>query len=48
MDANVKAFMDMVEAKNQGQPEFLQAVLEIVESLIPYIEEHPKYKDAKI
>ena len=48
MDANVKAFMDMVEAKNQGQPEFLQAVLEVAESLVPYMEENPKYKDAKI
>ncbi len=48
MDAKVKAFMDMVEAKNQGQPEFLQAVLEVAESLIPFIEENPKYRDAKI
>jgi glutamate dehydrogenase/leucine dehydrogenase len=48
MDPKVQQFMAMIEAKNPAQPEFLQAVHEVAESLIPFIEEHPKYKHAKI
>ena len=44
----VDDFMVHVIARNPGENEFHQAVREIVESLIPYIEEHPKYKQAKI
>ncbi len=40
--------MAQVKAKNQGENEFHQAVLEVAESLIPFIEENPKYKHAKI
>jgi glutamate dehydrogenase/leucine dehydrogenase len=48
MDPKVKQFMDKVIAKNPSEKEFHQAVMEVAEVLIPYIEEHPKYKDAKI
>ncbi len=41
-------FMDYIVAKNPGEKEFHQAVYEVAESLIPFIEENPKYKDAKI
>lgn len=44
----VDAFMAKVIAKNPNEPEFLQAVREVVESLMPFIEENPKYKDHKI
>jgi glutamate dehydrogenase (NADP+) len=44
----VEAFMAKVIAKNPAEKEFHQAVEEVVESLIPYIEENPKYKSAKI
>ncbi|HBX53738.1 MAG: glutamate dehydrogenase [Bacteroidetes bacterium RIFOXYA12_FULL_35_11] len=44
----VEAFMAKVIAKNPAEPEFHQAVREVVESLMPFIEENPKYKDAKI
>ncbi|MDR1171396.1 MAG: NADP-specific glutamate dehydrogenase, partial [Bacteroidales bacterium] len=37
-----------VKAKNPGEPEFHQAVQEVVESLIPLVEENPKYKHARI
>jgi len=47
-DQMVKDFMANVIAKNQAEPEFHQAVEEVVESLVPFIEENPKYKDAKI
>lgn len=48
MDANVKEFMDKVIAKNPGETVFHQAVQEVVESLMPFIEANPKYKQAKI
>jgi len=38
----------MIKAKNPGENEFHQAVQEVSESLIPFIEENPKYKHAKI
>lgn len=40
--------MAKVIAKNPSEIEFHQAVHEVVESLIPYIEEHPHYSEAKI
>jgi glutamate dehydrogenase (NADP+) len=46
--AEIDSFMDMVKAKNPNEPEFLQAVEEVAETVIPYIEEHPKYKKYKI
>lgn len=47
---NVKVtdFMARVIAKNPGESEFHQAVQEVVESLMPFIEENPKYQHAKI
>lgn len=48
MDAKVKEFMDKVIAKNPGEAPFHQAVQEVVESLLPFIEANPKYKEAKI
>jgi glutamate dehydrogenase/leucine dehydrogenase len=40
--------MAKIIAKNQGEVEFHQAVEEVAETLVPYIEENPKYKSAKI
>jgi len=48
MDPIVQQFMATIKAKNPGENEFHQAVQEVSESLIPYIEENPKYKHAKI
>jgi glutamate dehydrogenase (NADP+) len=48
MDTKVKEFMDKVIAKNPGESEFIQAVQEVVEKLIPFVEENPRYKDNKI
>ncbi|MCU0472923.1 MAG: NADP-specific glutamate dehydrogenase [Bacteroidales bacterium] len=48
MDARVQQFMAMIKAKNPGENEFHQAVQEVAESLIPFIEENPKYRQAKI
>jgi glutamate dehydrogenase (NADP+) len=43
--ASVEDFLTYVAARNPGQPEFLQAVAEVMESLWPCITEHPKYSD---
>ncbi len=48
MDENVKTFMEKVIEKNPGEKEFHQAVQEVVESIMPFIEKNPKYKKAKI
>ena len=44
----IKEFMAKVIAKNPGEVEFHQAVEEVVTTIIPYVEENPKYKVAKI
>jgi glutamate dehydrogenase (NADP+) len=46
--SQIDSFMDQVRAKNPNEPEFLQAVEEVAEVIIPYLEENPKYKKAKI
>lgn len=48
MDPRVEKFMAKIIAKNPSEVEFHQAVLEVSETLIPFIEENPKYKHAKI
>jgi glutamate dehydrogenase/leucine dehydrogenase len=48
MDPRVEQFMTQITAKNPNETEFHQAVQEVAESLIPFIEENPKYKHAKI
>ncbi len=44
----IDAFMKVVKLKNSHEPEFIQAVLEVAETVIPYIEANPKYKSTKI
>ncbi len=48
LDVKVNEFMAKVIARNPGESEFHQAVKEVVESLMPIVEENPKYKYAKI
>jgi glutamate dehydrogenase/leucine dehydrogenase len=45
---SVTAFMQKIIAKNPSEQEFHQAVQEVSESLFPFIEENPEYKQAKI
>lgn len=33
---------------NPNEPEFIQAVQEVADSIFPFMDDHPKYKDAKI
>ena len=37
MDKVIKQFLSQVSAKNQNEPEFMQAVTEVAETVIPYI-----------
>ena len=46
--SQIDAFMENVKAKNGYEPEFLQAVHEVAEAIIPFTEANPKYKNAKI
>ncbi len=46
--AQVDAFMEKVKAKNGHETEFLQAVHEVAEAVIPFIEDNPKYKKENI
>lgn len=48
LNVKVNEFMAKVIAKNPGESEFHQAVKEVVESLMPFIEENPKYHYAKV
>jgi len=43
MEQKVKDFMALVEAKNPNEPEFIQAVKEFAETVIPFIAENKKY-----
>ena len=45
---SVEQFMAQVTAKNPGEREFHQAVLEVVQSIYPIVESTPVYKRAKI
>ncbi|OUR93944.1 glutamate dehydrogenase [Flavobacteriales bacterium 34_180_T64] len=44
MKNKIESFLDLVKAKNGHEPEFLQAVHEVAETVIPFIEENPKYQ----
>jgi len=46
--AEIDAFMDQVKAKNGHEAEFLQAVHEVAEAVIPFMDKNPKYKEHKI
>src|SRR3954468_3940477 len=48
MKYDVSALMADVKAKNPGEPEFHQAVQEVVESLALVLDQHPEYRKAKI
>ena len=47
-NAYVLRVMETVKARNPGEPEFLQAVTEVLESLEPVVEQHPEYEAAGI
>jgi glutamate dehydrogenase (NADP+) len=42
---SLESFLAHVAERNPHQPEFLQAVTEVMESLWPFIEKHPRYAE---
>jgi glutamate dehydrogenase (NADP+) len=48
MSNKVSEFMEKVIAKNPGEKEFHQAVEEVIESLVPYLDKNPVYRKSKI
>jgi glutamate dehydrogenase (NADP+) len=50
MDAKqyIDQVFEQVVKRNPGEPEFHQAVQEVIESLVPVLEEHPEYIEAGI
>lgn len=48
VEKDIETFMDKVKEKNTGEKEFHQAVEEVVETLMPHINKHLRYKQAKI
>tara|TARA_R110002111_G_scaffold262769_2_gene340889 strand:+ start:5358 stop:6701 length:1344 start_codon:yes stop_codon:yes gene_type:complete len=43
MKSNIEAFLELVKERNGHEPEFLQAVEEVAETVIPYIVKHDIY-----
>ena len=48
MELKIKEFMDLVIKRNNHEPEFLQAVQEVAETVIPYIVKHDIYHGKNI
>lgn len=48
MSQTINEFMSKVASRNTHEPEFLQAVYEVAESIIPFTEENLKYKVNKV
>ncbi len=44
MSQSIDAFVESVAKNNPNEPEFLQAVREVAETVIPFIEKNPKYQ----
>lgn len=48
ISTQINAFMEKVSAKNGHESEFLQAVHEVAEAVIPFMENNPRYRDYKV
>ena len=48
MEKNVQDFLDSVSKRNSNEPEFMQAVHEVAETVIPFIEKNKKYQNKKL
>lgn len=48
MKPSIKEFISKVEKMNPKEPEFLQAVTEVAETVIPFIEKNEKYQGRKL
>lgn len=48
MKDQIKSFLDQVALRNGNETEFLQAVEEVAETVMPFIEKNEKYKNKKL
>jgi glutamate dehydrogenase (NADP+) len=48
MNSYITEVLDVVGRRNAGEPEFLQAVQEVLECLGPVVERHRRYRDGRI
>ena len=48
MEAKIQAFIDSVKVRNGNEPEFIQAVSEVAETVLPFIENNPKYNNVML
>jgi glutamate dehydrogenase (NADP+) len=48
MEQNIQDFLDKVSQRNQNEPEFMQAVHEVAETIIPFIEKNKKYQNMQL
>ena len=48
MKQSIKDFISEVEKRNQNEPEFIQAVTEVAETVIPFIEANEAYQGKKL
>ena len=48
MEENVKQFLSWVKETNPGESEFLQAVEEVAEAVLPMLNDHPRFNNMKI
>ncbi len=46
--AEIEAFVNKVSLKSPNEPEFLQAVQEVADNIIPFINDNPEYKQGNI
>jgi glutamate dehydrogenase (NADP+) len=45
MSQSVNSFIELVAKRNANEPEFMQAVMEVAETVIPFIEQNKKYQN---
>ena len=48
MNAYIESVLEQLQARNPGEPEFLQAAREVLETLEPVVTRHKKYQNAAI
>ena len=48
MEKRIQDFMNYASVKNIGENEFLQAVEEVAEVIIPFMESNPKYNNTNL
>ncbi len=48
MKESINNFVNRVEQANPNQPEFIQAVTEVAETVLPFIKSNPKYQNQKL